>query len=274
MDVKSQTVKRLYKAGSWTQLANIVCNMCLNEKCKDCFPANRYTCKDCLAERPHKTTKCAREQPSIKRQYKNGSWSSLENITCSHCEINQPKEAYKLNRYVCMMCSKKQQKSHNEKKKSGKYTELQKQYYANYEASSHGRQRRIAYRNNMLKNERNSKRSSNVMSMLKNKILGVLCDNNVTVKTAVQYLGVSQPIFKKWIEHNFDSRMTWENIGITWKVDIYIVPSLECLATEKQRYDAFNWRNWLPVSLLDGQNGNIQNIRHLQERNIFFSTTV
>jgi hypothetical protein len=258
--IKSHTVKRLYKAGSWASLNRIVCNKCTIEKDKGAYAPNRYTCRDCVtaAPAPQKEKEPTKEHLKAvdvpkKRIYKNGVWATLDTITCNDCNETKERTAFKINRYICMDCSKKHMRALNAKKGEGKYAELQKVYNARYEASPHGTQRRKEYREK-LKQARteNMTRKVNPFNRLRvhiRKCISTLLKTPLKVAAAVQYLGVSQQIFKAWIEYNMLDDMTWENFGSVWTM--HLVPLNIDLTTEKGKFDALNWRNWCPVNMND-----------------------
>jgi hypothetical protein len=203
-----------------------------------------------------------------KRKYKNGSWAALDVITCGRCDIEKPRDAFKINRYVCMECSNAVLREHNKKKDTGKYSILQKEYNAKYEATAHGQERRIKYREKVTQLARESteaRRTPNIDNRLRiysrqrmEKTLG----SKLTVAAALQYLGISQPIFKSWMEYNFIDGMTWETLGTEWKPNL-LESSGSSMLDERMKYDVFNWRNWAP-----SMNGS--EARDCRERSINF----
>jgi hypothetical protein len=284
MYVKRHSVPRIYKAGSWDTLDLIVCNKCNIEKSKDNYQVYRYTCKACMALKSPitETESQVIDEPELnldpvqtvepivraKRKYKNGSWASLDVITCGKCDHEKPRDAFKVNRYVCMECSNAVLREHNKKKDTGKYSVLQKEYNAKYEATPHGQERRVKYREKVTQLARESageaRRSPNIENRLRiytrqrmEKTLG----SKLTVAAALQYLGVSQPIFKSWIEHNFIDGMTWETLGTEWKPDLLEIGNTAI--DERVKYDIFNWRNWAPT-----MNGG--DVRDCRDRSVGF----
>jgi hypothetical protein len=267
--VKPHSVSRLYKAGSWETLEKIVCNRCKVEKTRqDNFSVYKYTCKPCAALKPareldnHLSYACDdadgegesaedRGHVRVQRKYKNGSWASLDTICCGKCEVDKPRAEFKINRYVCIECSNAKMRELNKKKDAGKYNDLQKQYNARYETTEHGRQRRAEYREKMKEQRAQTRtRKPNPMNRLRiytrQRIAEALSDPLIKASPAMQYLGVTVPIFKSWIEYNFEGDMTWENLGVVWKPDIIGDIRVDIGASEKNKYDALNWRKWYP----------------------------
>lgn len=254
--VKQHSVQRLYKAGSWDALERIVCNKCKEEKDKAHYSLYRYTCKQCVGSTVRPITE--RTEPNKKRLYKNGAWATLETITCGSCHADKAKSEYKPNRYICTVCSKTHMRELNKRKDGGKYADLQKQYNARYEATPHGMERRREYREKLkaARGGGDEQRKVNVMNRLRtsarNIMSRILAINDLRVGAAVQYLGVSQEIFKSWIEYNLQDGMTWDTFGSTWKLHLVRGESADVFATEKDKFDAFNWRNWCPVHVNAG----------------------
>ena len=70
-------------------------------------------------------------------------------------------------------------------------------------------------------------------------------------KSVISYLGISVEIFKKWIESQFDNKMSWDNQGIHWHIDHVIPCSSFDLTDEKQIKKCFYWKNMCPLSRTD-----------------------
>ena len=145
----------------------------------------------------------------------------------------------------------------NKKKLDGRYDEQQKVYNVKYEASSGGVQRRKEYRQKLkdLRELEGRTRKPNPDNRLRiayyQKVVKML---PVPVKmcAALQYLGMSFPIFKKWIEYNLAEDITWENMSQVWRLEH--IPPKEAtteLITEVAKYDSLNWKNWTVVRVGD-----------------------
>ena len=255
--IKKHSVRRMYKAGTWDDLAKIVCNKCQVEKDKTEYSAYRYTCKLCVGT-PVKA-KLERTEPNKHRLYKNGAWATLEKITCSTCNEEKQKADFKLNRYICIPCSKAHMRELNKKKEGGKYDELQREYNARYEATPHGMQRRQEYREKQKEHRATvSTRKVNPLNRMRigmrhkiHEVLNTQIHNPVhlmKVSAAMQYLGVTENIMKNWVGFNLEEGMTWDNMGTVWKLELVQTPG-SVITTEKDKFEAFNWRNWSPTRI-------------------------
>ena len=72
----------------------------------------------------------------------------------------------------------------------------------------------------------------------------------ISVSAAMQYLGITLNIMRNWVAYNFEEGMSWDNLGTVWKLELVPVSrELEQLATEKDKYDTFNWRRWCPTRI-------------------------
>jgi hypothetical protein len=266
-DVKRQSVIRLYKAGSWDTLDKIVCNKCKQEKDKYEYSMYRYTCKQCVGIPVAKSK--PRTEPHKHRLYKNGDWAIHDHIVCSACKEDKLKIDFKINRYICIPCSKARMRELNKKKNGGKYDDLQKEYNAHYEATPHGMKRRQEYRDKQ-KTERytTATRKVNPLNRLRINIQNKICDllaKSIPASAAIQYLGITLNIMRNWVAFNFEEDMSWENMGTVWKLELVPppAPTLD-LASEKSKYDVFNWRHWCPTHVGDAEP------RDLREKSLEF----
>lgn len=184
--------------------------------------------------------------------YCNGSWETLGEIVCNKCNQCMPKSAFKANRYICMACCKTNMCEFNKKKLDGRYAEKQKVYNTKYEASEGGIQRRREYRQKLkdLRESEGRVRRPNPDNRLRtayHQQVASMLQVPVKMGAALQYLGTSFPIFKKWIEFNLGEDMTWDTMGQLWRLDNVAAAGAGALNLEASKYDAFNWRNWSPV---------------------------
>ena len=208
------------------------------------------------------------------RAYSNGSWESLADIVCNKCNQCLCKSSFKVNRYICVTCCKGNMSEFNKKKLDGRYDEKQKIYNAKYEASDGGVQRRREYRQKLkdLREAEGRTRKPNPVNRLRTgyyqKVTSML-PVPVKMGAALQYLSMSVPIFKKWIEYNFQEDMSWDTLGSTWRLELVPPPIVGPgdLTSEASKYDAFNWRNWSPASTRRG--GEVTDYR--EKANAFFA---
>lgn len=71
--------------------------------------------------------------------------------------------------------------------------------------------------------------------------------NSSRVANSNILLGISVALFKKWIESQFTTEMTWENHGDVWHID-HVRPcaSFDLSDPERQK-ECFSWRNQQPL---------------------------
>jgi hypothetical protein len=63
-------------------------------------------------------------------------------------------------------------------------------------------------------------------------------------KSSLEHLGCSIDYFQKWIEHQFDSNMTWDNYGKYWNYD-HVFPC----SRYKEYTNTFCWKNLRPYEI-------------------------
>lgn len=81
-------------------------------------------------------------------------------------------------------------------------------------------------------------------SNLKNRLIKA---NESKEDTTLNYVGCTVDFFKKWIEHNFDKNMSWENRGKYWHID-HIMPCASYdLSNQEEIYKCYNWTNLRPL---------------------------
>ena len=65
----------------------------------------------------------------------------------------------------------------------------------------------------------------------------------------ITYLGCSIEYFKKWLEFQFSSNMSWDNYGSSWEID-HVKPCASFdLTIEKSQLECFNWKNCSPLKV-------------------------
>ena len=77
----------------------------------------------------------------------------------------------------------------------------------------------------------------------------------------------------KWLEHQFYSKMSWNNYGKYWQIDHVIPCDFFDLTNRKEQLRCFNWRNCRPLDSTENQskNNKIQPLQiHLQEIKVHY----
>jgi hypothetical protein len=156
---------------------------------------------------------------------------------CSSCNISYPKDNFYNQIYskdgidtICSKCSKK---------RSEKWRSLNPQKIKEYRTKEY-------FKN--YKSRRESKPTVKLAGNIRNRIRMTLKrDNSSKFNNTFDLIDCSPSFFKKWLEHQFDSQMTWGNYGSYWHVDHVIPCSLYDLKKRSEQLACFNWRNCRPL---------------------------
>jgi hypothetical protein len=112
----------------------------------------------------------------------------------------------------------------------------------------------------------------NVRSCLNKRINEALKAHNVKKKNkTIEYIGCSIDFFKGWIQHLFQTEMSWDNHGL-WHYD-HVKPCVAFdLSVPEQVKECFNWKNYQPLWGIDNliKNGRVDNElikTHLEKAN-------
>jgi hypothetical protein len=63
----------------------------------------------------------------------------------------------------------------------------------------------------------------------------------------INLIGCSINFFRNWLEHQFDSKMSWDNYGNYWQIDHVIPCSHFNMTNEQEQFKCFNWKNCRPL---------------------------
>ncbi len=114
-----------------------------------------------------------------------------------------------------------------------------------YQKIYHKIENNVNRRNQRRRYRRQTDNEYRIMCSLSSRITKLL-KSNKTIKTN-KLIGCSVEDFKKWLEFQFDTNMTWNNYGNYWHID-HVVPcnsfNLEIL---DEQYTCFNWKNCRPL---------------------------
>lgn len=64
---------------------------------------------------------------------------------------------------------------------------------------------------------------------------------------SIKLIGCTIPEFKKWIEWQFDSNMSWDNYGTYWHIDHVTPCNSFNLANLEEQFICFHWSNCRPL---------------------------
>jgi hypothetical protein len=189
-------------------------------RCKKQFNSQQYkTCDLCRSYNKNLRDK-------IERQYKQGQYSSTDNINkqCSDClEIKLLENFYKNKRY--------------------------KDGYRNHCKDCHSIRWKTYYDNGYNKILKDKAINDMIYKLKQNQksyIHQQLKNNNLTKNNNTdKYLGCSIEQLKKWLEFQFNGDMNW--INKSWQIDHIIPVSLFNLKNEDEIKIAFNWTNMQPL---------------------------
>ena len=85
-----------------------------------------------------------------------------------------------------------------------------------------------------------------------NRIRNALKSQNIKKQNVTLILTDCTPIFlKKWLEHQFDSKMSWDNYGKYWHIDHVIPCASFDLLDEIEQFKCFNWKNLRPCEAIE-----------------------
>jgi hypothetical protein len=181
--------------------------------------------------------------------------------SCNTCKIEKELILFsqrKKNVYhgICKECINKYAKEYRQENKE-KIKEKQNEWY-----STAGKEWKKQYEdeNREYINTRDREKYKNDDQYRMKKILRSRFKKTITgekkYKSILSYLDVSVEYFNKWIEYQFDYKMTWENQGIYWEIDHVIPCSSFDFSNEEQIKKCFNWKNMRPLERIENYSKN------------------
>lgn len=63
----------------------------------------------------------------------------------------------------------------------------------------------------------------------------------------IELVGCKTQFLKNWLEHQFNSKMCWKNMGNYWHIDHVIPCASFNMKIEEEQYKCFNWTNLRPL---------------------------
>jgi hypothetical protein len=155
---------------------------------------------------------------------------------CSGCNIIKPKDEFYNQVYsidgigtICIDCEKKRHKDWRTDN-----PEKVQVYYDKY----------LAYYNNRRKYDPEFKISGNIRNRVR---MAITRQDSSKFNNTFELIGCSPSFLVGWLEHNFDSHMSWDNYGNYWHLDHVVPCSSFDLLVEEEQYKCFNWRNCQPM---------------------------
>ena len=179
----------------------------------------------------------------------------------------------KIKCFICKECDKKRRKKYTEKNRkkvnekakdaqkiyrtenSSTVKESVKRYVQNNKEKIAIKNKNYRYLNRQKLNEKRSeyrkkrKQTDNeykIMCSLRRRVHNAMSKYKKGDST-IKLIGCNIDEFKKWIEWQFDSEMTWQNYGVVWHVDHVIPCASFCLEQLDEQMKCFNWSNCRPL---------------------------
>ena len=72
-------------------------------------------------------------------------------------------------------------------------------------------------------------------------------ENSKKFYHTMELLGCTPKFLKDWLEHQFDSKMSWKNYGSYWQIDHVKACTLFDLTKKEEQLACFNWTNLSPL---------------------------
>lgn len=97
------------------------------------------------------------------------------------------------------------------------------------------------------KEKQNNNPSYKIKYLLRSNLNSRLTNISKLYRT-LEYVGCSLEFFKKWIEYNFDEKMSWENRKNFWHIDHIMPCSSYDLSKQEEIHKCYNWTNLRPLN--------------------------
>jgi hypothetical protein len=248
------------------QTVNKKCTVCsieknLNNYAKDNYRKDGYdaTCKECKKKQRNERRKNSKI-PSIKE-------CSLCKQVLAADNFHKKSESLDGLHSECKECKKQKRL---EKKKQNQEKELS----INYNKICGTREYFKNYHNRRISNPQ-YKLSGNIRNRVR---MALKRQNTSKFRNTFDLIGCSPLFMTQWLEHQFNSNMSWNNYGIYWQIDHVIPCTFFNLIKREEQLRCFNWRNCRPCTKTENNSKNnkiqplqilLQEIRvHYYERHI------
>jgi hypothetical protein len=132
--------------------------------------------------------------------------------------------------------------------------ELKREKMRNWSKSEKGQQYKKEYNEKYkpIRNAREKERCKEdpIYRLKKNvrcRVYDALKNQGQKSTRKIKYLGLSVPLYMKWLEYQFDENMNWDNYGKYWEIDHIKPLNSFNLENEDEIYEAFDWKNTGPL---------------------------
>lgn len=163
------------------------------------------------------------------------------NISKSVTEFKKNSHGYKTYECRCTTCYKIYHDKYYIKNKESilvKSIEYRKHYEKRPETRIKINERmRLRYKNDI---------EFKILDNIRSRIKSALKSNKKDSKS-IEFLGCSMSEFIKWIEYQFNDKMSWNNHGFYWEIDHVIPCASFNMKNIEERHKCFNWSNCRPL---------------------------
>jgi len=159
---------------------------------------------------------------------------------CRYCKMVFNKN-FVNSKYVCQDCAEKNQKLPDGLRRCCYCENITKTENFGNRTLPSGNKGKKSYCNTCNKLIHNPKR----------RILNALQKQNITKSVnSIDLIGCSYSKLKQWFEYQFDTNMSWENMGTYWHIDHVTPCSLFDFNKIEEQYKCFNWKNMRPLKAI------------------------
>ena len=203
--------------------------------------------------------------------------------TCSKCSNEQSLDAFRKykgskdgHNSQCKECDKRyreDKKDHIKEKQRLHYQENKKQRDANMRLYRETNRQKVyeqkkSYREKNkehiqqkqkeylpIKKEKIKEKRKNDINFQLSEILRSKIHKQIRGETTSyqEWIGLPPDVFRRWLEFQFSSEMTWDNLGSYWHIDHIIPVSIFDFSLQKDKYVGFGWTNLQPLERRENQ---------------------
>jgi hypothetical protein len=206
--------------------ATKICAKCDNTYCITKFIHNRSTCKYCDTGIVY-DSECSKKY-------------------CKYCAIDQPENEFRKNRLKCKDCERVagviDGKTDQRKQEKSDWATNNKPQMGILQNSSYEKNKlKIRAKNSAKYHDINS--NFKIIKTYRIALATILSGRN----NSSSALNFSRDTLVKWVSHQFDDEMTFENYGTNWTID-HVIP-LKTIDEHPELQDMiFEWTNLMPVN--------------------------
>lgn len=227
-----------------SEIESKMCNVCQQIKPLTDYYARYARCKECIKANQRDRNKQSKEKREL---IKHDVVARSKPKQCNTCGQIKTILDFRENRGACIECERSYgrdyNKSHQDIRRAWveSHPDRMRELHANWyqENKTHVL---VKYYERYHNDE-----AFRTGVLMKKKLQNAInCTNPMRL-----YCGVTTGLIKKWLEYNFDDKMTWENYGKVWHVD-HVIPITWFDLSQQSEVDfCFGWKNISPLNGLD-----------------------